>query len=119
MLLFLYLLFGLQNIPIYVPILIAIIKVCIENVRDTALKAFSLNLAIKIVSMMLLNACIIIENMIGKDMVSKSLLTGADSILFVLGVCIIFLPFIKKHKKRAGTASLLPDTKEYDPSNNN
>ena len=50
------------------------------------------------------------------QIVIKSLLTGADSILFVLGVCIIFLPFIKKYKKRAGIASSLPDTKKYNPS---
>jgi hypothetical protein len=68
--------------PTQVPAAAAIIRLCIGKASDTAVRAFSLIFATKILSTTLYSACTSIEITIGRDIVINSRLTGIVPILF-------------------------------------
>lgn len=59
------------------------------------------------------------ENMMGRDKFSRSFPVEAVSILFVLGDCIIFLPFKKSTKKEWVLPPLTQIRRTHAPCNNN
>ena len=75
--------------PTPVPVAVAIIKLWIGKASDTAVKAFSLIFATKILSTILYKACTSMDIIIGSDIDSKSLFTGITPILFSFCISIL------------------------------